>query len=802
MLKNFLLVSFRSIWRNKAFSVINIMGLVVGISAALMVYLVVHYERGFDKFEQDGDRIYRVVTDVDFNGTIIKNAGVCAPLANVMREQMPAVATVAPFFENDITNRISAGGKEFKNGRDIVYADKNYFQLISHQWLSGSPQTSLQQPFTVVLTASRAADYFPGMSPGTVLGKEIIYDDTIHTTVSGVVADLLQPTDFQSKEFISLATLQSGGLREMYALEAWNNTNAASQLLIKLNATGSVTQVTAQLAKLKEARKVADNTKNEFKLQPLADIHFNRSYSAEGTPPAITRLYALSGVALLLLLLAGINFINLTTAQAARRARETGIRKSLGSSLPQLLSQFLSETFMLTMLACVLSVLLTPVLMIAFRSFLPAGLTALALYHWQTGFFLLGLCLLITLLAGIYPALVLARFQPVVVLKTSLPSTGGKVWLRKTLTVSQFVVAQCFIIATLIVSKQIHYSLSRDPGFRKDAVVLVKTPRNELTPAQRNTLQTKLAAIPEVAMVSQGGTAPLINGFMSRTFVYQQGDKEITKNLELRYGDSSYIRLYDLKLIAGRNLRTTDTIAEWILNEKAVTALGFRDPEAAIGVMLDQHPVVGVVKDFSTSSTRKEIPALALSSFASMQHRTMHVLLRGSGENGIVWGQALEKMEAAWKEVYPRETFSYNFLDKSIEALYREEQRTVQLLNWCAGLAFFISALGLLGLVIFTTNQRTREIGIRKILGATVWQVVVLLTTDFMKLVGIAFVLAIPLSWWAMQHWLSSYVYRTSMSWWVFAIGGGLMAILALATMSFKTIRAAWSNPVNALKSE
>lgn len=802
MLKNFLLVSFRSIWRNKAFSAINIMGLVVGISAALMVYLVVRHERGFDKFEKDGDRIYRVVTNIDFNGTIIKNEGVCVPLAGVIREQMPAVETVAPFFRNDITNRIAAGGKEFKNGYDIIYADKNYFSLIPHQWLSGSPQTALQQPFAVVLTATRAADYFPGMSPAAVLGKEIIYDDTIHTTVSGVVADLLQPTDFQNKEFISLATLQGGGLREMYALDEWNNTNASSQLLIKLTAAGSAPLVTTQLAKLKEAGKVEDNTKNEFKLQPLADIHFNRSYGAEGTPAAVTRLYALSGVALLLLLLAGINFINLTTAQAARRARETGIRKSLGSSFPQLLTQFLSETFLLTMLACILSVLLVPMLMIAFRSFLPEALTASALYHWQTGVFLVGLCLLITLLAGIYPALVLARFQPVVVLKTSLPSTGGKVWLRKTLTVSQFVVAQCFIIATFIVSKQIHYSLSLDPGFRKDAVVLVKMPQHELNAHQRNTLQVKLAAIPEVEMVSQGGVAPLINGFVSSTFRVQQGDKEIAQNIELRYGDSAYTRLYDLKFVAGRNLRTSDTVAEWVLNEKAVTALGFRSPQDAIGVELLHHPVVGVVKNFATSSTRKGIPALAISSSGLRIHNNMHVLLRSSGENGIVWQQALEKMEKAWNEVYPRETFKYDFLDKNIAKLYDEEQRTAQLLNWCAGLAFFISALGLLGLVIFTTNQRTREIGIRKILGATVWQMVALLTTDFMKLVGIAFVLAIPLSWWAMQHWLSSYVYRTSMSWWVFAIGGGLMAILALATMSIKTIRAAWSNPVNALKSE
>ncbi|SKD08030.1 ABC-type antimicrobial peptide transport system, permease component [Chitinophaga ginsengisegetis] len=802
MLKNFLLVSFRNIWRNKAFSIINIMGLVVGISAALMVYLVVHYENSFDRFEKDGDHIYRVVTEIDFNGDIIKNSGIAAPVAGMVANYIPAAETVAPFFENDITGRITVNGKDFKNGKDIIYADKNYFSLIPHQWLAGSPETSLQQPFKVVLTSGKAAAYFPGLPAEAVLGKEIIYDDTIRTTVSGIVADLQYPSDFANKEFISLATLQSNGLKEMYSLDQWNSVNASSQLLVKLNASANVPKVTAQLTKLKDEHRVDDYTKTTLHLQALRDIHFNKDYTAQGRPASLTRLYALGGVALALLLLAGINFINLTTAQAARRARETGIRKSLGSSFPQLITQFLSETLLLTLLACILSALVTPLLIVAFHSFLPVGLTAMALYSWQTALFLAGLCIAITLLAGIYPAMVLARFEPVAVLKTQVQSAAGKLWLRKTLTVSQFVVAQVFIIATIIVSKQVHFSLSRDPGFRKDAVVTVRTPFRGDGASQRNTLQEKWSAIPEIAMVSQGGMPPLFRGFISSTFRYHKGDKEINKNVEIRYGDSAYAKLYDLKFVAGRNLRTSDTIAEWVLNEKAVTALGFRNPQDVIGEIVQNHPVVGVVKNFYTSSTRKEIPALAIASDASRQHRNMHVLLRAPGENSIVWKHALEKMEKAWKEVYPRETFSYNFLDKSIEALYEEERRTGQLLNWCAGLAFFISALGLLGLVIFTTNQRTREIGIRKVLGASVWQMVTLLTSDFMKLVGIAFVLAIPLSWWAMQHWLSSYAYRTPLSWWVFAAGGGLMAILALATMSIKTIRAALSNPVNALKSE
>jgi putative ABC transport system permease protein len=801
MFRNYLLVSLRSIWRNKVFSLINTLGLVVGITAALVVYLLVHYENSFDKFHQDGDRIYRVVSDIHFSGDSVKNSGVAVPVAAAMRENIPAVTNAALFFVNDVTGRITINGKDFKNKSDIVYADKNYFDLIHYQWLYGNPQTSLREPFTVVLTESRVQTYFPGLTPMQAVGKDIIYDDTIHATVTGVVADLKGNTDFNFKEFIALSTAYTGGLKDIFASDAWNNTNAATQLFIKLKSAADADQVTKQLAVLSYQHKEGDEPPI-LKLQPLADIHFNRDYGGFNRIASRSQLFSFGMVAVALLVLAGINFINLTTAQAARRARETGIRKSMGSTTLQLMTQFLSETFMLTMAAGLLSLLIAPGILLAFKSFLPEELSSAALYTAPVLLFLCALCAGVSLLAGIYPALVLSQFQPVAVLKTQVNAVGGKVWLRKTLTISQFVVAQVFIIATIIVSKQIHYSINKDLGFRKDAILLANTPFYDVQGTRRQALQEKIAAIPEVAMVSRGSREPIINGTITSTFNYNDGKKDIARNMEMRYGDSNYIQVYRLQLLAGRNLRSSDTITEWVLNEKAVAAFGFKHPQDILGVTINEHPVVGVVKDFNSGSMRSAIPPLAISSWGNRQGRNMHILLREPGEGGIVWKHAIAKIEKAWKEVYPREEFSYKFLDKNIEGLYKSEQRTATLLNWCAGLAFFISALGLLGLVIFTTNQRTREIGIRKVLGATAWQMITLLTSDFMKLVGIAFVLAIPLSWWAMQHWLASYAYRTPVSWWVFGIGGGVMALLALATMSVKIIRAAWSNPVNALKSE
>ena len=801
MFRNYLLVSLRSIWRNKVFSVINIMGLVVGITAALVVYLLVHYEKSFDKFQKDGDRMFRVVSHIYFSGDSVKNSGVAVPVAAAMRENIPAVTGAALFFVNDVTGRITVAGKDFKNKSDIIYADKNYFDLVNYQWLYGTPQTSLKEPFTVVLTESRVQQYFPGLTPMQVIGKDIIYDDSIHATVTGVVADLKENTDFNFKEFIALPTAYTGGLKNIFISDSWNNTNAATQLFVKLKSVADVDAVTKQLATLSKQH-AEGNEPVILKLQPLADIHFNGNYGGFNRIASRSQLFSFGMVAVALLVLAAINFINLTTAQAARRARETGIRKSMGSTTGQLLTQFLSETFILTLAAGLLSLLIAPGILLAFKSFLPEELSAAALYTAPVLLFLCALCVVVSLLAGIYPALVLSQFQPVAVLKSQVNTVASKVWLRKTLTISQFVVAQVFIIATIIVSKQIHYSISKDLGFRKDAILIANTPFYDVAGTRRQALQEKIAAIPEVAMVSRGNREPIINGTITTTFNYNDGKKDIARNVEMRYGDSNYIQVYRLQLLAGRNLRSSDTISEWLMNETAVAAFGFKYPQDIIGVTINEHPVVGVIKNFNAGSMRSAIPPLAISSWGQRQHRNMHILLREPGKGGIVWQHAIAKIEKAWKEVYPREEFSYKFLDKNIEGLYKNEQRTATLLNWCAGLAFFISALGLLGLVIFTTNQRTREIGIRKVLGATAWQMITLLTSDFMKLVGIAFVLAIPLSWWAMEHWLASYVYRTPVSWWVFGIGGGVMTLLALATMSFKIIRAAWSNPVNALKSE
>ncbi|WP_143308239.1 ABC transporter permease [Chitinophaga vietnamensis] len=809
MIRNYLLVAIRNIWRNKAFSVLNILGLVVGISAALVMALVVYYESSFNKGVPDSDRVCRLASNIHFSGDSVHNAGVAVPMAATIRQDLPQAETVAQFFVDDFTSHIVVTGdhnvpRELRpEENDIAYVDSSYFRIFPYQWVAGKPETALQQPFSAVLTENRAATYFPGMAPYAIVGREMVIDDSIRVTVTGIVKDMPGQTDFRFGMFQSIATIYSTGLKNLYNVTEWNNVNSASQTLLKMKTGTSIAEMDARLNFLFDQHVKKDaNTFTRLKLQPLTALHFDDDYGTFNRTANKKSLFIQSMVALALLLLAVINFINLNTAQAGQRARETGVRKTMGSTVPQLVAMFMGETLVVTLIASLCSLVIAPLLIINFRSFLPANLPVMQLFTWPVLLFLLVLSVLTAVLCGIYPALVLSRFQPVAVLKTQVDSTGGKAWLRKTLTVSQFAVAQFFIIATIVVSKQIDFAIHKDMGFRKDAIVMVRTPFMDGDLVKRKALQQQISAIPEVAMVSLASQLPAFSGSVSTVFMYKDGKKEISKNIQMRYGDSAFIPLFKLQLVAGRNLVSSDTAREWVLNEMAVKGFGFHDPKDIIGVTINNHPVVGVVKDFNTGSMRGAIPELAIASDGLNQHRRLMIQLQAPGTNGVVWKTALEKIEKAWKNVYPKETFSSVFLDKSIEAMYYEEQHTGTLLRWCAGLAFFISALGLLGLVIFTTNQRRREIGIRKVLGATVWQMITLLTKDFMRLVIIAFILAIPVAWYVMYHWLMGYAYRTTLSWWVFAVGGLGMAALALVVMSLKTIRAALSNPVQSLRTE
>ena len=800
MLTNYIIIAWRTLWKNKAFTAINIAGLTIGISISLVIYLIVSYHLNFNKPGED--RIYRVVSDFVFSGEEYHNSGVSVPLASALRKDLSGIDEVAPFYvwNNNIKVSVPGDSATFKKQKNIIFADAHYFNLFNHQWLAGNPQTALQQPYQTVLTASSAKLYFPKLTLAEIPGRELYFNDSIRTTITGIVKDFKENTDFTFKVFISHITLATTSLKPE-EWDQWSSTNSASQLFVKVSGSNTITHIEKEINKLYNryyTPEADDNSKTSYSLQPLSDIHFNSNYGAFGTPLASKQmLWGLLTIAAFLLLLGCINFINLMTAQASQRIKEIGIRKAVGSSKTQLIRQFLTETFLLTSIATLLSVLLTPAILTAFSGFIPEGLHFNLITAPGVITFLIILTMLVTLLSGFYPALILSAYNPIYALKNQTGKTRS-IYLRKTLTISQFVIAQVFVIATIIVSKQINYSLNKDLGFKKNAIVYFNTPDNN----KRQLLVEKLKNIPEIDMVSLSSAPPSSMNTWSGTIKY----KETATDVQIKIADSNYLKLYQLHLLAGENIRNTDTVSGVIINERYMHVLGLSSPQQAIGKYIDWDnerivPITGVIANFHQGSLREPVKPLLITSWSD-KAPTVNISLHALNKMGTSWEAAIRKMGEAWKEVYPQEDFAYNFFDEELARLYKNERQISQLLLWATGLAIFISCLGLLGLVIYTIGQRTKEIGIRKVLGATVMQIVTLISKDFILLIILASVIATPLAWIGMHKWLEQFAYHTDINYWVFILSGGIMMMIALLTLGLQTIRAAMLNPVKSLKNQ
>ncbi|BAU54390.1 ABC transporter permease [Mucilaginibacter gotjawali] len=824
MIKNYFKIAFRGFWKHKLFTLINIVGLSIGISAALVIYLIVNFDFTFDKFHKDSDRIYRVSSTFSFQGEKGFNGGVCGPLAGAVKSQVAGVEFTAPFFCMSSPNVFIPGKKgvpvRFKDQDNVVLADGAYFKIFNYKWLAGNPATALIAPNQCVLTSEQAQKYFAGLPYSQVIGKVVNYD-TIKTTVTGVVQTLSANSDLTFHDFISYSTgtlTANKSLSDQLQLNEWESTNSASQLFIKLSATASPARIGKQLndilKKASPPRPDSKGTTHNFVLQPLSELHFNEQLGIFDFTARVANkktLYFLLGIAAFLLILGCINFINLTTAQATQRAKEIGIRKTMGSNRRQLIFQFLSETFLITLFAVIISIVATPLILKLFTGFIPKGLKA-DLLQTNILLFLILLTAVVSLASGFYPAIMLSGYKPALVLKNQTSTNSSKTrnaWLRKSLTVTQFIIAQFFIMATILVSKQIYFALHKDLGFKKEAIIVVNSPWKNRTAGKNQVFLNALRSIPQVEMVSTGGAPPSSGNTNSTLVTYKDGKKEIKTEVQLKFGDPDYLKIYKLKLLAGRGLQAGDSSKSVIINANYAKVLGFRNPGQAIGKTLDHFngvkslQIVGVVADFHQKSLHEPIKPLAYYYGTNRwQTGTFHIALKPESPGGNEWKAAIATMGKSWKQIYPDDDFEYNFFDESIAKFYEEEQHTSKLLTWATGLSIFISCLGLLGLAIYTTNQRTKEIGVRKVLGASVFQIVRLLSTELVLLILLAFVIVTPVAWLAMNKWMESFAERTSISWWIFAASGIGMLMAAVITSSFQTVKAGIANPVKSLRSE
>ena len=831
MLKNYLLVAFRNFSRNKVFSLINILGLSIGISASLVIFLIVQYAYSFDRFEKNAGRMFRVVSDYSFQGEPGHTRGIPAPLANAIGNDLSGIDNIVSFryYSPEKVSTPNTGGTNassgvtkntdpvkptiFKYQPHIIFADAHYFDMLPYRWLAGNKKTSISREGQVVLSESRAKLYFPNRSFADMLGQTIVYDDSISAMVSGIVADLNQQgnTDFNFLEFISLKTiLTNTNLQKSMDWSEWGSTTSDQQLYLQLSNKTTPSSVEKRLKNIFETNQGDNAKKNHFtwtyRLQPLNDIHFNSSYGTFDSPVANKpTLLGLTLTAAFLIGIACINFINLTTANAAQRAKEIGVRKTMGSSRGQLMLQFLGETFLLTTTATILSAVLTPIIGKLFSSFIPEGVSFTLTTPFVLGFLVI-LLLSVTLLAGFYPAWILSSANTVGVLKNRAytgTNQTRRTWLRKGLIVSQFVIAQFFVIGAMMVSKQIHFMLNKDLGFSKQAVLSIRYPFSEHSVDHKKYVQHEMTRIPGIQKVVQSNDLPSSYGWWTSTMEYTDGKGPVKGTVvELKSGSEGLLDLLRIPLTAGRDLLPADTMNEILINETYLHIMGFKRPSDAVGKSVkcdDKYvPIAGVFRDFHAHPLNYKIAPMAFVRNAE-QNRLMLALLP---EDQTRWPAIIADMKNTFAAAYPGEEFKYEFLDENITKAYGDVQKTSTLLQWAMGLTILISCLGLLGLVIYTTTYRTKEIGIRKVLGASVTQIMGLLSGDFIRLVALAFLIATPLAWWAIHSWLEAYVFRTPVSWWIFAVSGiGMMAI-ALITLSIQTIRTAMSNPVNSLRTE
>jgi putative ABC transport system permease protein len=817
-----LLFTLRRLSRHKLTTTINILGLTLGILSCLVIYLYVSFEFSYDTFHPDRDRIYRIVVwTMGRDGTINNGAALTSPLAADLRRESTGFSAIAGINTGGSRVLVPEAGKPnrvFEDIQDgqrvhITFADPQYLDIFHYDWLAGNPATALTAPFSVVLTESEARHYFGHGNASDWMGRSLVYFDSLTVSVSGIVKDWQHNSDFAFTDLISYPTIEHSFLRTQ--VSGWNLFDGSVNAFVKLSPGTTVAQVEKQFpAFFKRHETFLGDTKAGLKLQPLSDIHFNSAYQDDyGRRAHKPTLYALAGIALFILVIAAINFVNLSTAQAILRAREVGVRKVLGSSRAGLIWQFLSETGILVLASMVLAMLLANPVIAAMHEFLPEGVR-FRLADPNVWLFI-GLAATITcLMAGWYPARALSSFLPVIALRgQGSQQLNAKSYLRKGLIVFQFTVSLVFIMGTIMMGRQIRYMINTDLGFKKDAIVTIGLGG---TGDQHATLATEISRITGVSQVSISSNSPEARGH-NGTVLENRGAAYVRIDAGYDFIDTGFMSLYGLPLIAGRNFFPSDSVRlgavpakgyrAFIINEAAAKALGFSRPADAVGHRVSSAlggiigPVLGVVKDFHANSLRDKIGPFFFT-YQSDAGGLLSIKLASANLSGGTVKEILHQMETVFIKLYPKEPFQYRFFDESIARLYESEQKTAKLVNLGMGIAIFISCMGLFGLAAFTANQRTREIGIRKVLGASVPHLVSLLSREFIVLMLLSALIAAPLAAWGIQQWLQDFAYRTTMPWWIYVMGGFAAIVIALLTVGFQTFRAATANPVDSLKSE
>jgi predicted permease len=806
MLKNYFITGLRTLLRQRSTTLLNVAGLTLGVSGTIVLFLILQHHTGFDKFQTKYDRLYRVITSGrDNDGEWGYTAGVPPALPPAFRLDFPQAEQVVftQYHANALILIPQRDGdfKKFEEEKGVVYTDPNFFLAFDQPILMGDAARALDEPNEAIICRSWAQKYF---GKEDAIG-EIIRFENRDFKVSAVVADPPVQSDLPFHLFLSYATIQKENEEK-----GWQSIWSDEHCYFLLKEGESITAIESQLeAFAKKHNKEADWNQQRFLIKPFSSLHFDNeigNYNYSG----ISREYiiALIAVGLFLIVTACINFINLTTAEAIRRSKEVGIRKTLGSSRFQLVLQFIGETSIVTLVSILCSLALAQLLIKPVNTFLDLPLHMNLPGNYPLVAFLVALLIIVSALSGVYPAMIISGYNPIVALKNSGANRQASGFrIRQGLVVTQFVISQLLVILTLVLINQMRYLREKDLGFRQDAIVTIPIPEQERPSrsdsgrvSKARSLANDLTQLAGVEAYSLCFSAPSSGYVMGSDFLMEGKSEEESKSTQVKATDGNYLSLFELKLLAGKNIDDLDTPRSVLVNRKFSEVAGYATPDSIIGKRVRiwgrKVEIAGVVENFHTTSLSAQIEPTVLQNHLS-RYRLLALRIEPTR-----FQQVLPEIQKRWEAAYPLALFSYEFVDENIREFYEGEERSSTMLSVFAGVSIAIGCLGLFGLVTFMANQKTKEIGIRKVLGASVESILFMFSREFLVLIAIGFAIAAPLAWWLGSSYLEQFAYRIELGVGLF-LGSLLVSVgIALLTVGVKSFKAATANPASAIRTE
>ena len=804
MLKNYLKTAFRNLVRNKNYTIINIAGLAIGIAVCMMIFIIIQFHSSFDNFHKNKNNIYRVLTEYHHSDSKDIFYGHAVPHAfpQALKTSFTQLAQVAPLvvdYHDQIVllNGHSEPIKKFKEESGLFYTSPSFFSIFDFPLLAGSYEM-LKDPNNVLLTKEIAEKYYGDWK--SAIGKTIKLNNTDVLKVTGILATIPPNTDFQLKLVVSYGT---GATKYLMHSTDYDNTSGDFGCYILLHENINASAFNNQLISYSTKVKSPGN-KDVQTIQPLLKVHYDtQTGDFSNKTISHTLINILWLIASFILLIACVNFINLSTAQAINRAKEVGVRKVLGSNKWQLRLQFITETFLIVLASAFISLTIVSLALPYISKILELSLKINFSNALSVVLLLFIICIAVTILAGFYPSVMLSGFNPINALKSKLAAKSNKgVSLRRGLVVFQFITAQSLIIGTLIIVKQMNFFTSQPLGFDKEAILNIPLPTDSISNSKLGYLKQQLKKVNGIHKTSFNSSTPVEDNNDNWTkFNFDHAIKQVNFYSIIKMADNDYVPVYKLPLVAGRNIEASDTMREVLVNEMVLKNLGIKSPQDALNkeISFDNKqnwPIVGVVKDFNSRSFRDGMAPVIITSSKSEYNETS-IKLASKDIASVICS-----VEKIWNSTYPDFVFEYKFLDEKVDSFYKQENQLSQLYKIFAFIAIFLSCLGLYGLASFMAVQRIKEFGIRKVLGATASDIVYLFSKEFVWLITIAFAIAAALAWYFMHKWLQNFAYRIELSWWLFFAGGVASIIIALVSVSFQAIKAAVSNPVKSLRTE